>query len=108
MAPSTSRGQIPGNCEKLKDDLYELQQHSLHTQRKRIVYTKNEKIGLAPDMARLNDLICIIHGSKTPIVLRRSPKGPQRLVMGQCYYEDVMHGEGVTWKEDEADKFELI
>lgn len=96
------------NYYKLQEDLCELQQHSLHTQCKRIVYTENGKIGLAPQMACLNDVICILHGSKTPIVLRRSLTGPDWLVIGQCYLEDVMHGEAVTWQEDEADTFELI
>jgi hypothetical protein len=29
-------------------------------------------------------------------------------VVGQCYWEDVMYGEGVTWSEDMADEFVLV
>ncbi len=50
-----------------------------------------------------------MHGSKTPVVLRRD--GNERLryrVVGQCYWEGVMYGEAVDWELDEAGEFVLI
>jgi hypothetical protein len=29
-------------------------------------------------------------------------------VVGHCYWEGVMYGEGVTWSEDMADEFVLV
>ena len=52
-----------------------------------------------------NDLVCIILGSRTPVVLRRS--GGNFVFVGQCYLEDAMHGEAVTWEEEEGETFIL-
>jgi hypothetical protein len=52
------------------------------------------------------DLICVLHGSKVPIILRKHAS--QYTVIGQCYYEKWMYGDLVDWKENEADAFELV
>lgn len=92
--------------QKQKDDLYELQQRALHAQKKRVVYTEKGFIGLAPRDVRPGDVVCILHGSKAPVVLR--PLNGRWALVGPCWYENGMHGELVTWSEDEADSFELL
>lgn len=93
------------NIEKLESDLFEPQQLVLVTQPQRVIYTWKARLGFACAIVLLNDLVCIIHGSKTNLVLRRS--GGNFGFVEQCYLEDAMHGEAVIWEEDEADTFIL-
>jgi hypothetical protein len=73
---------------------------------KRIILSQSlHSFGLAPKVTQQGDCVCILHGSKVPIVLR--PSGARYLVVGQCYFEDWMYGDLVDWNEDEADVFEL-
>ncbi|GAB1311265.1 Heterokaryon incompatibility protein-domain-containing protein [Madurella fahalii] len=69
--------------------------------------TRHRKLlGLSPPLSRPGDLVCVIHGSRTPIILRESSAGRFR-VLGQSYLEDWMYGENIWWREDEAKVFEL-
>ncbi|KAK4182900.1 heterokaryon incompatibility protein-domain-containing protein [Podospora australis] len=75
----------------------------------RSVYISRNKrlFGLAPPLARTGDIVYVLYGSRTPIILRHS-ESPGRLhVMGQSYLEDWMHGNNISWTENEADSFEL-
>jgi len=93
------------NIEKLESDLFELQQLVLVTQPQRVIYTWKSRLGFACKTVLLNELVCIIHGSNTPVVLRRSEGN--FVFVEQCYLEDAMHGEAVIWEEEEADTFIL-
>jgi hypothetical protein len=84
-------------------------------------------IGLAPDDADVNDMVCILHGCSVPVLLRkvkdearakigRNVRDQYELV-GGCYVNGVMEGEayinGVTDgeafnEELNGDEFELI
>ncbi|KAK1759111.1 hypothetical protein QBC47DRAFT_436665, partial [Echria macrotheca] len=70
------------------------------TERKRL-------LGLSPPLTRAGDLVCIIHGSRTPIILRESSERGQFHVIGQSYLEAWMHGEHIWWSEEEANVLEL-
>lgn len=70
-------------------------------------YTKAGKFALLiPDVCEESDAIAIIDGSKAPVLLGKGV-GNTYTVKGLCYLEDAMHGEAVTWEEDEADVLEL-
>lgn len=71
------------------------------------VRTEKNKLGLVPKTACVGDLVVILHGFQVPIVLRPT-EGGTYAVVGQCYLEDAMFGEAVTWEEDEADEFTLV
>ena len=73
----------------------------------RSVFMSSEgKLGLASKVKE-GDLICILHGSVLPVLLRPDSPG-KHIVLESCYFEDAMKGEAVTWKEDEATEFVLI
>jgi hypothetical protein len=78
--------------------------------RNKVALSMNRKLGLVPRTSKRGDLICILHGSNVPIVLRmakgKDKKGQWQLI-GQCYWEDVMYGEAVSWTEEEAETFVL-
>lgn len=75
----------------------------------RTLYTTRHRalVGLAPPLTRAEDVVCIIHGSKTPIILRKSTTPGRYHLLGQSYLEDWMHGEQISWREEDADVFEL-
>ncbi|RYP61407.1 hypothetical protein DL769_007730 [Monosporascus sp. CRB-8-3] len=53
-------------------------------------------IGLAPSETRSGDIICVILGCRSPIVLRRAPAGGSKWnVVGPCHVQGLMHGEGI-------------
>ena len=73
---------------------------------RRIVFGEAQGFGLAPKTTRGRDIICILHGSKVPVVLRRL--GRCYRVIGQCYWHGWMYGDKVDWSEDEGECFQLI
>ncbi|CAG8971854.1 hypothetical protein HYALB_00001965 [Hymenoscyphus albidus] len=73
---------------------------------KRVFYSGVGLFGLGPELMKENDLICILHGSIVPIIPREQKAGFE--LVGQCYFENWMHGDLVYWKEDEGDLFNLI
>lgn len=74
--------------------------------RRTILALEEHTIGLGPPNTESGDVVCILHGSKLPIVLRR--QGDKWRLIGQCYVDGIMFGEAVTWAEDEAEGFEII
>ncbi|KAK5144912.1 hypothetical protein LTR32_003241 [Rachicladosporium monterosium] len=71
-----------------------------------IAFGKTQGLGLVPRTSCEGDIVCILHGSKVPVVLRRVDSR-YRLV-GQCYWHGGMHGELVDWAEDDGDVFEIF
>lgn len=92
----------------LREDLDTLLQCSVGLgSGRRFIRSDYGKLGLAPASTARQDLIAILHGSEVPIILRRVCNARFR-VIGQCYLEDTMNGEYVTWKEREASEFILV
>lgn len=75
-------------------------------ERRTVIALEERTIALGPPNTEVGDVICILHGSKVPIVLRHQEENWR--VIGPCYVDGVMFGEAVTWAEDEADLFDLI
>lgn len=74
-------------------------------------------IGLIPGSAKQGDLICILHGSKSPFVLRKIKS--QKLdegwdkedlfsLIGEAYIHGVMHGEAMNLQHIQAKKIHLV
>lgn len=42
--------------------------------------------------ARKGDLVCILHGSEVPFVIRKEAGG-KYLLIGECYMHGIMEGE---------------
>lgn len=49
-------------------------------------------VGLAPGLAKLDDVLCFIRGARVPFVLRPGLNKRYRLI-GDCYIHGLMHGE---------------
>ncbi|KAJ8130201.1 hypothetical protein O1611_g3431 [Lasiodiplodia mahajangana] len=65
-------------------------------------------IGLCPSLARRSDLLVIIHGGKTPYIIRNIGNGQFKFI-GECYAHAFMHGEAVGWNKDrKVEEFVLV
>jgi hypothetical protein len=66
-----------------------------------------DRYGLANWKTEVGDLVCVLHGSDVPVILRECP-GDLYKFIGQCYFEDSMYGEAIIWDEDEEKEYCLI
>jgi hypothetical protein len=74
---------------------------------RRLFIGQDGRLGLAHHSIEMGDLICVLHGAQTPIVLKPRSDGRYE-TKGQCYFEDAMYGEAVDWEEEAADEFVLV
>lgn len=70
-------------------------------------------MGLAASAARVGDIVCVLHGSKVPVILREVEQGIGRWkVVSQSYLERWMYeidGTRDVWCDHEdADSFLLV
>ena len=78
--------------------------HNLNHSRK-LCWTRNGYLGLAPMSAKVGDIICVFAGGRVPYVIRETQDGSIYFnFIGDCYVHGMMHGEVVasessTWKE---------
>lgn len=72
------------------------------TRDRRLVFTSNGYIGLAPTEAETGDMVCVLFGGETPFILR--PMDEHWLLIGDCYIHGIMDGEAVA----DAEKKEKI
>jgi hypothetical protein len=109
-----------GNTEEereLLSDTDKLENLTLVAEYKRVFCTQHIQLGMAPAAAQVGDQIAILHGSKTPCLLRETgaESGEYRII-SQCYLDgwmygkppkDLPHPHGMWW-EEEADEFILV
>ena len=75
---------------------------------RRCFETSQHYLGIGPQSMRVGDVICILSGASTPIVLRPVP-GTEGLYqfLGDCYVHGIMFGEALENPQDSA-KFEIF
>lgn len=56
--------------------------------------TEKTRFGWVPRSAKEGDLICVFDGGATPYVIRRTEEG-RHLLLGDCYIQGLMIGEGM-------------
>ena len=66
---------------------------------RRLINTVSGRLGLAPEMAKKRDLVCILFGCSVPIVLRQQKDagtGEEYFqLIGECYIHGIMEGEAL-------------
>jgi hypothetical protein len=84
---------VPQDLDNPGDaDLYRL--HLDAAYHRRIFFTKKMSyIGLGPSIMQQNDVLCVLFGGATPMILR--PEGEQFRFVGECYVYDLMSGEAI-------------
>ena len=75
---------------------------------RRFFETSQHYLGIGPQSMQMGDVICILFGASTPVVLRPLP-GTDGLYqfLGDCYVHGVMFGEALESVRDSA-KFEIF
>jgi len=63
-----------------------------------VAVLKEGYIGLVPKLATVNDIVCILLGCDTPVVLRPIVDG--FVFIGECYIHGIMDGELITKYEE--------
>ena len=99
---------ISGNIEELSDLSTIIQSYGpsnlrslLKCRGRRLAVLDKYPLGIVPDLTKPGDLICVLHGSSTPMVLRKVEKDFESI--GQCFIHGIMYGEAFDWLE--GDKF---
>ena len=74
---------------------------------RRLIITKHDFLGLAPEMLKKRDLICILYGCSVPVVLRRmvDPVTDEEYFtfIGECYVHGIMDGEAFALARSRGD-----
>jgi len=71
--------------------------------RRRLFISNSELIGMGPDSAEPGDIICILLGCSTPVILR--PQDDHYIFLGEAYVHGYMYGKGMD--ELAEGKFQL-
>lgn len=66
---------------------------------RRLIVTTMGYIGLVTKNAKVGDVVCILFGCSTPVILRPGTPGVYRIV-GDCYVHGLMEGEAMKWVEE--------
>ncbi|KAH6843434.1 heterokaryon incompatibility protein-domain-containing protein [Chaetomium sp. MPI-CAGE-AT-0009] len=89
-------GKLPSPEQRaMLADYEEVENLILVAENKQIFYTEHFQLGCAPNATRDGDLVAILHGSKTPCILRRTESGTDNeeyTLIGQCYLNGWMYG----------------
>jgi len=64
--------------------------------KRRFSVTRDGRLACVPRGSREGDIICILFGGEVPYVLRPTGDG-YFAVVGECYVDDIMHGEGLSF-----------
>ena len=67
---------------------------SASTAGRRMFRTEHQCVGLGPPDMEEGDVICLIKGSRTPMLLRPTEQPEQCTLVGACYVHGLMNGEG--------------
>ena len=63
--------------------------------RRRFSVTNNGRLACVPKDSSEGDVICVLFGGEVPYVLRSAGDGFYTVV-GECYVDDIMHGESLS------------
>ncbi|KAH8892685.1 HET-domain-containing protein [Thozetella sp. PMI_491] len=86
--------------QKLED----LRDRALIVQQKLVFLTENGQLGLASKAVEVGDQVWVLHGSRTPCLLREDPTSGMLRLIGQCYLEGFMYGEATLG----ADSWQIV
>ena len=53
--------------------------------------TQTGYVGLVPEVTATDDLVCVLYGCDTPVILR--PENAHFVLIGECYIHGLMDGE---------------
>jgi hypothetical protein len=93
--------------EELKASRNTFRDHARVAWGQSVIVGERWRLGLTHQSVERGDIICTIHGSKVPLVLRCVGDKQFRLV-GQCYFEGAMRGEEAGGGDKHVDQFVIV
>jgi hypothetical protein len=103
--------------ERLVASYRELQNLAYVAECKRVFFTEHAQLGMAAECIQEGDKVTILHGSRTPCILRPISKDQNEYrVISQCYLNGWMYGKGpidiphphARWWEEEPEELILV
>lgn len=92
-----------GDASKFSDLLIEF------THSRRFFISRKGFYGLAPNVARTADKICVFFGALVPFILRPTSEPGEYRFCGECYFEDWMYRKAMhMYGTDNAETFTLV
>ena len=73
-----------------------------------LFYTVSAMRGVGPWDTQSGDKVCVIHGTPVPFIIRRCEEKQGYTLVGECYIDDIMHGEAVDDRRYEETWIELV
>jgi hypothetical protein len=61
-----------------------------------LFYTVSGMRGVGPLDTQPGDKVCIIYGTPVPFIIRRCEEKQGYTLVGECYIDDIMHGEAIN------------
>jgi hypothetical protein len=89
---SRSAEDVEGDLEGDAKLRYHLRQMGEVARGKRVFLTEDLDIGLGFSTIRKGDIVCVLHGSKTPCILRKDPLRGCYTFVGLCFLHGWMDG----------------
>ncbi|KAF4892904.1 Heterokaryon incompatibility protein 6, OR allele [Colletotrichum fructicola] len=77
------------------------------TESRRFAATDIGLIGYVPMRAKKGDLVCILHGSEVPFVIRKETGGKYSVV-GECFMHGIMEGQALQMESIKDEVFSFI
>ena len=78
---------------------------------RRLIITEHGSLGLAPELSKKGDLICILYGCSVPVALRRilDPVTDEEcfIFIGECYVRGIMDGEAFALARSRSDNGQI-
>jgi hypothetical protein len=78
------------------------------THYRRLLWTSNDHIGLAPSDAEIGDKICVFYGGSVLYVIRKNKEKPGYTFVGECYVDGFMNGEAAALLHGESTQEEVF
>ncbi|UKZ80153.1 hypothetical protein TrVFT333_007910 [Trichoderma virens FT-333] len=58
--------------------------------------TTGNQFGIGPDSTYPGDILCVLYGLGVPCIIRPRAETGCYILLGECYVEEIMHGEVIT------------
>ncbi|KAF7547930.1 hypothetical protein G7Z17_g7387 [Cylindrodendrum hubeiense] len=63
---------------------------------------------IGPEMMEAGDVVVVLYGGRTPVVLRQRPDGEGWTLVGECYVHGIMNGEAMESEGLEEEEFTIL
>ncbi|KAF2659792.1 HET-domain-containing protein [Lophiostoma macrostomum CBS 122681] len=84
---------VPNQDHYIQDSFFGRWYDTIVRMALRLTITRNGRLGMIPEKAREDDLVCIIYGCSVPVLLRKARDDEAYTLVGECFIDQCMSGE---------------